>query len=554
MNFLGNMKLATKMSLLVAVFLVGFLAFAWVSHRTLETVRVNGPFYNRIVEGKDLIADILPPPEYIIESYLLVHELSETNDKAQQDDLIERGNRLKREYDERHAVWVQQLEPGPMREMMVNRSYDPALDFFRVRDAEYIPAVRAGDAARIDALLNGALKKSYEQHRRAIDEVVSMATARNKETESQAVEVIESGSKWLFLLGVLVVAIVGLLAFFNYRIARELGAKLGLASQAAKRVADGDLTAAVGEGVTNTADEAGVLLKAIGSMTKNLSALVARVKQSSVSLMSTATEMSATSKQQEATVNAFTSSTTQIAAAVKEISATGKELVGTVDEVNSLATRTAELASSGRQGLGEMDGTMRQLERSTASISSKLAVIREKANDINVVVTTITKVADQTNLLSVNAAIEAEKAGEYGLGFLVVAREIRRLADQSAVATLDIEQMVRQMQAAVSAGVMEMDKFTEEVRRGVGTVAQINGQLGSIIEQVQSLSLRFESVNEGIRSQSLGASQINDAMGQLTEGARQTAASIREFDKATSTLRSAVAGLKDEISRFSVPV
>jgi methyl-accepting chemotaxis protein WspA len=110
------------------------------------------------------------------------------------------------------------------------------------------------------------------------------------------------------------------------------------------------------------------------------------------------------------------------------------------------------------------------------------------------------------------------------------------------------------MQAAVSAGVMEMDKFTEEVRRGVGTVAQINGQLGLIMEQVQSLSLRFESVNEGIRSQSLGASQINDAMGQLTEGARQTAASIREFDKATGTLRSAVAGLKDEISRFTVPV
>jgi methyl-accepting chemotaxis protein WspA len=297
-----------------------------------------------------------------------------------------------------------------------------------------------------------------------------------------------------------------------------------------------------------------VLLRAIGGMTKSLSTLVARVKQSSVSLMSTATEMSATSKEQEATVNAFTASTTQIAAAVKEISATGKELVGTVDDVNSVATRTAELAASGRQGLGEMDGTMRQLERSTASISSKLATIREKASDINVVVTTITKVADQTNLLSVNAAIEAEKAGEYGLGFLVVAREIRRLADQSAVATLDIEQMVRQMQAAVSAGVMEMDKFTEEVRRGVGTVAQINAQLGLIIEQVQSLSVRFESVNEGIRSQSLGASQINDAMGQLTEGARQTAASIREFDKATGTLRSAVAGLKDEISRFTVPV
>jgi methyl-accepting chemotaxis protein WspA len=117
---------------------------------------------------------------------------------------------------------------------------------------------------------------------------------------------------------------------------------------------------------------------------------------------------------------------------------------------------------------------------------------------------------------------------------------------------LDIEQMVRHMQSAVSAGVMEMDKFTEEVRRGVSTASVINTQLGQIIEQVQGLSGRIDSVNEGMRSQSLGATQINEAMTQLTEGARQTAASIREFDSATGSLRGAVAGLKEEISRFTV--
>jgi methyl-accepting chemotaxis protein WspA len=93
-------------------------------------------------------------------------------------------------------------------------------------------------------------------------------------------------------------------------------------------------------------------------------------------------------------------------------------------------------------------------------------------------------VADQTNLLSINAAIEAEKAGEAGRGFLVVAREIRRLADQTAVATLDIEQMVRQMQAAVSSGVMEMDKFREDVRNGIGQTSTISEQMSQILDQV----------------------------------------------------------------------
>jgi methyl-accepting chemotaxis protein WspA len=177
-------------------------------------------------------------------------------------------------------------------------------------------------------------------------------------------------------------------------------------------------------------------------------------------------------------------------------------------------------------------------------------MIREKADSINAVVTTITKVADQTNLLSINAAIEAEKAGEYGRGFLVVAREIRRLADQTAVATLDIETMVRQMQDAVSAGVMQMDKFADEVRSGVAQVTKINQMTWEIINEVQSLSGRFQLVNEGMRNQTAGAQQINDAMAQIAAATSRSAQSIQEFERATATLRSSVEGLNQEIAQF----
>jgi len=192
-----------------------------------------------------------------------------------------------------------------------------------------------------------------------------------------------------------------------------------------------------------------------------------------------------------------------------------------------LQRRPTDLAGAGRERLGSMERTMQQLVESTGSISSKLAVIREKADNITQVVTTITKVADQTNLLSINAAIEAEKAGEYGRGFLVVAREIRRLADQTAVATLDIESMVRLMQDAVSAGVMQMDKFSEEVRSGVGRVAEVNGQTGQIVAEVAALSERFGSVNGGMSSQAVGARQIGEAMGSIASNVRQTSAAMQ---------------------------
>src|SRR5450631_1525310 len=155
-----------------------------------------------------------------------------------------------------------------------------------------------------------------------------------------------------------------------------------------------------------------------------------------------------------------------------------------------------------------MKKTVQQIVEASASINDRLAVLSDKAGNIGTVVTTITKVADQTNLLSLNAAIEAEKAGEYGRGFAVVATEIRRLADQTAVATYDIEQMVKEIQSAVSAGVMGMDKFSEEVRRGMDDVRQVGMQLSQIIEQVQALVPRFEMANEGMQAQAIGAEQI----------------------------------------------
>jgi methyl-accepting chemotaxis protein WspA len=198
-----------------------------------------------------------------------------------------------------------------------------------------------------------------------------------------------------------------------------------------------------------------------------------------------------------------------------------------------------------------MDSTMQQLAKSTALFGDKLTKIRESADRINLVIVTMAKVANQTNLLSINAAIEAEKAGEHGLGFLVVAREIAYLATQTAVASLDIERMVREMEGSVKAGVKEMGTFSTQVQGGVEEIRDISRKLGEIISAVQGISGRFEQVTVGMRAQSLGADQIRDAMGRLAEGTARTASALGDFNSATKHLRDAVDGLDNEVSRFT---
>jgi methyl-accepting chemotaxis protein WspA len=299
-------------------------------------------------------------------------------------------------------------------------------------------------------------------------------------------------------------------------------------------------------------DEFGVLGNSLNRLADDLSELVSQVQRSGIQVNSTATEIAATAREQQTTAHEIAATTAEIGATSKQISATSKELVKTMNEVNEVAEQTANLAGSGHAALARMETTMRQITEASGSITAKLSVLSEKTTNINSVVTTITKVADQTNLLSLNAAIEAEKAGEYGLGFAVVALEIRRLADQTAVATYDIEKMVKEMQSAVAAGVMGMDKFSEEARRGVEEIRQVSTHLAQIIHQVQTLTPRFQTVNEGMHAQASGAQQISDTLTQLSEAAQQTADSLRQSNLAIEQLNSAARSLQTSVARFKL--
>lgn len=299
-------------------------------------------------------------------------------------------------------------------------------------------------------------------------------------------------------------------------------------------------------------DEIGRLSTAFASMVESLHSLIGHVRSSGIQVVSSATEISASARELEASAAQQAASVNQVSVTSRQISSGSRELVQTMGGVVAVASETAALAQEGQTGLQGMEAMMRRLMEATGSIASKLETISDKTNNIGSVVTTINRVADRTNLLSLNAAIEAEKAGEFGMGFSVVAREIRRLADHSAVATLDIEQMVKEMQSAVSSGVMEVDKFVQQVRHGGEVIEKIGGRLAAIIDQVQALIPRFDDVNRAMEAQSTSAEEISGAMHQLSEGAEQTRQVVSEFNRVVEQLTDAVRVLQEEVSKFQL--
>jgi methyl-accepting chemotaxis protein WspA len=330
---------------------------------------------------------------------------------------------------------------------------------------------------------------------------------------------------------------------------RDLRSKVDALLEVVSRAAGGDMTAKI----TVTGEDAiGRLGEGLQRMLDNLRQLLNNVQKAGIQVTTSATEIAASAKQQEATGVEQAQTSVEVLSTTKEISSNTSQLLKTMEDATAVADYTTNATSEAQGNLRRMDQTMQNMVNATDSINAKLAALSEKASNINSVLTTITKVADQTNILSLNAAIEAEKAGEAGRGFSVVATEIRRLADQTSVSTWDIEQMLKEMQSAVSASVMGMDKFSEEIRRSVGEVRQVTDQLSGVMDQVQKLAPQFDAVLQGMQAQAVGAQQISETMMQLNDATQQTVESLKATSEAVHQLQYAAGDLQSSVASFAV--
>lgn len=314
-------------------------------------------------------------------------------------------------------------------------------------------------------------------------------------------------------------------------------------------LASGDFSARL-EVDSTQVDEIQAVGLSFNSMAESFEEVVSRLHRLVIDLTSSATQISAASKQHEASLTEQGATTKQISVTATEISATSKDFSLTLTEVGGVADETARLARMGQSSLVRMEKAMKKMEDAASNITGRLADLNEKASNITSVITAISEVSAQTNLLSLNAAIEAEKAGQAGQSFAVIAREIRGLSHQTAMSTLDIEKIVNEIVDAVKSSVMGVDDFTQEIREGSTKVKEVSEQLSQIMEQVKLLVERFDTVDQGMKNQSEAAEQINKALIDLSEMANETNDSMRHFHSTISHLDKAANDLRVTLEKI----
>jgi methyl-accepting chemotaxis protein len=520
MNALHRLKLTHRFIVLIALFSCGFVLYGGWSFKTLDELKVNGPVYQRIVQGKDLIADVLPPPEYIIESYLVTLQLEKATDKSEQSALVDRLVALKKDYDSRHVYWEKESLEPELAQTLLEKAHQPALSFYAIAFDQFIPALQSNDR---DAVVAAAarLKQAYEIHRSAIDQVVQLTTKRNEVDEAGARDRIQTATvlSAVIFLGSLVVSFV-VATIIARGLIRALGGEPSYAMEVAGRIAAGDLKTKIDV----KAGDGQSLLAAMKTMQETLAKTVYDIKSAVESVSSGAQQIAAGNEdlsqrtvEQSTSIDESSTSMDRLTAAVRQNTENSRQ-------ANQLANTASEVARKGGELVADVVTTMGEINASSKKIVDITGVIDG--------------IAFQTNILALNAAVEAARAGEEGRGFAVVASEVRMLAHRSAMAAKEIKQLI--------------DDSVIKVNQGEQLVERAGATMNEIVVSVNRVTGIINEISAASEEQASGIEQINASMHLMDEMTQQNAALVEEAAAAAASLEQQADMLARSVESFSI--
>lgn len=428
-----------------------------------------------------------------------------------------------------------------MDEFMAQR-----LDYGRNGVIPILDLLQAEKFEQAQKLSKDVIVPGYAKASLAIDALIQLQINGAK-TEYERVEkltkIIRVAAIIIIILGLTLSIGLGLI------ITRSVNSGVKELAQTAKKLANGELTSRVN---WDSNDELGDVGRAFNQMASEFSTLISQVRQSADQVATAAAMQTSTSEKVSAISGSQTQQASIAASSIENLNMAVKEIAQKTVDVVTSANEASTMASEGQQVVNKAVIGIQQVATTVSESAKLMASLGHRSDQIGQIVNVIKDIAEQTNLLALNAAIEAARAGEQGRGFAVVADEVRKLAERTATATSEISQMISAIQSETVNAVTTMEKGSAEVNDGVALANQAGQSLQNINSSVKRVVQMIEQISDATRSQSETTNEITQRVEHIAEMAKENTSSVDETTQASRDLQKLSADLQQVVSRFKL--
>jgi len=462
----------------------------------------------------------------------------------------ERIVKLQREMDE---IWTKYFEARSADAHFSDEERQLANDFATKRknyeDTVVNPALAAlqnsdFSAASMDLFLKGN-RAIGKESRQALADLIAYQNRVAGEVHHEGLAA-QKHSSMLNLI--LIVGGLSILGVFAWYIVRSITTSLNQAITSAEAVANGDLSRVVP--TTGAQDEAGRLLAAMAKMQDNLRSMVSSTQEHAGQLARSAAELNDAAGQSAHAAETQTESASSMAAAVEEMSVSIDQVRDNSREAHSVAMEAGEQSRTGGQVVHSAAGEMGKIADAVNVAAQSIRELEETSNEISSIVNVIREIADQTNLLALNAAIEAARAGEQGRGFAVVADEVRKLAERTANSTQQIAGMIDKVQSGARRAATEMESGVNRVSDGVNLAHQAGDSITGIQKGAGRVASVVEDIAAALNEQAAAAQDIAQGVERIAQMSEESSAAAHQTAHATQQLRALASELQASVARF----
>jgi methyl-accepting chemotaxis protein len=398
--------------------------------------------------------------------------------------------------------------------------------------------------AEADKLRKDTLQPAYLKASKAIDDLIQFQV----DSAKQMYDSVSANSKKIRIASIASI-VVGLVlsVLLGFVITRSISRGVAVLGDAASKLANGDLTA---RAELDGKDELGELARAFNKMAQEFSALIAQVRTAADQVSQATATLSDTSEQVARVSGSQTEQAASAASAIEELNSAVKEIAQKADGVVSAANEASSASSHGQDVVNNAVRGIQQVAQTVGESAQLIASLGQRSDQIGQIIRVIKDIADQTNLLALNAAIEAARAGEQGRGFAVVADEVRKLAERTTGATSEISTMISAIQSETESAVGAMEKGSKQAGQGVELANQAVQSLQQINDSVSNVVDMIQQIAAATRSQSEASDVITTRVEHIAQMARDNGGSINQTTQASHGLQQLSLHLQQVISHF----